>query len=267
MLTREANKVGQCFMKRARYYQFVMFTVCLFVAPIALLSAEDMVPLKIDYPPVVPHNGPEISIASTDVDYYREAGINDGGSRPPVTLLVPIDTTNVALHKPVTSSTGTTKLYANLPYIREHPTDITKNAPTNLDWITCGDKTSPARRDDAFLMVGSRKQWIQIDLGAEVNIYAVAVWHNYFRRYTVYNNVAVQICDKPEFQENVSTIFNNDTKNELGLGAGNDRLYCETRWGKLIDAHGIKGRYVRLYSNGCNLGKMNDYIQVEVYGK
>ncbi len=118
-----------------------------------------------------------------------------------------------------------------------------------------------------FLWVGSRMQWIQIDLGAEVDIYAVAVWHCYFIANTVFNNVVVQICDQPDFQENVSTIFNNDAKNELGLGTGKDRLYCETRWGKLIDARGIKGRYVRLYSNGSNLGKINYYIQVEVYGK
>jgi hypothetical protein len=182
-------------------------------------------------------------------------------------LWVPIGAANVALHKAVTSSTGTTNLHANLPYIRAHPTDISKNAPTNLNWITSGEKVWLPYSNMDFLQTGIRKQWIQIDLGAEVNIYAVAVWHCYFMRYTVFNNVVVQICDQPDFQENVSTIFNNDTKNELGLGAGKDRLYCETRWGKLIDAKGIKGRYVRLYSNGSNLGKINYYLQVEVYGK
>jgi len=254
-------------MKCARYYQHVVFTVCLILAPIVLLSAEEMVPLKIGYPPRVAHNGPVLQLTSTNVDYYEEAGPDFGGFKPPVALMVPIGTTNVALHKPVTSSTGTKYLYANLPYIREHPTEISKYAPTNLDWITGGNKASLAGINMDFLQAGIRNQWIQIDLGAEVNIYAVAVWHCYFMQYTVVNDVVVQICDKPEFQENVSTIFNNDTKNELGLGAGKDRLYCETRWGKLIDAHGITGRYVRLYSNGCNFGKSNYYLQVEVYGK
>ena len=184
-----------------------------------------------------------------------------------MTLLVPVGTTNVALHKPVSSSTGTTNLYANIRARHGDTTVITKGGPTNLNWITCGDKSSPLRRDDNLLMVGSGRQWIQVDLKAEVNIYAVAVWHCYYYLNQVFNNVVVQICDRPDFQENVSTIFNNDTKNELGLGAGKDRLYCETRWGKLIDAKGIKGRYVRLYSNGSNLGKINYYLQVEVYGK
>lgn len=239
----------------ARYYHYV--TVCLLVAPIALLPAEEMVPLKIDYPPAMAgfsgHNelGP-------DVECYD-------GSKPTVTLLVPLGTTNVALHKPVTASTGTTNLYADLPHIQQHPTEISKTAPANLDWITSGDKS--VRTNTAFLRVGVHKQYIQIDLGAEVRIYAVAVWHCYYYLNEVFNNVIVQICDQPDFQENVSTIFNNDVKNELGLGAGKDRLYCETRWGRLIDAKGIKGRYVRLYSNGSNLGKINYYLQVEVYGK
>ena len=38
-----------------------------------------------------------------------------------------------------------------------------------------------------------------------------------------------------------TTIFNNDFKNELGLGAGKDLNYVETYQGKLIDAKGAKG--------------------------
>ena len=43
--------------------------------------------------------------------------------------------------------------------------------------------------------------------------------------------------------------------------------YIETYQGKLIDAKGVKGRYVRLYSNGNTTNKMNHYIEVEVWGK
>ena len=242
-------------MMCARYYHYV--TVCLLVVPIAILAAEDMVTLKIDYPPAMAGFSGHTELG-TNVECYD-------GARPPVTLLVPLGTTNVALHKPVTSSNGTTNLYGNLPYIQQHPTEISRRAPTNLDWITSGDKS--AREETGFLQVGVRKQYVQIDLGAEVSINAVAVWHCYYYLNQVFNNVVVLVCDKSDFQEHVSTIFNNDSKNELGLGAGADRPYCETRWGKLIDAKGIKGRYVRLYSNGSNLGKINYYLQVEVYGK
>ena len=43
--------------------------------------------------------------------------------------------------------------------------------------------------------------------------------------------------------------------------------YVETYQGKLIDAKGAKGRYVRFYSNGNTTNKLNDYIEVEVWGK
>ena len=43
--------------------------------------------------------------------------------------------------------------------------------------------------------------------------------------------------------------------------------YVETAEGKLIDAKGVQGRYVRLYSKGNNNNDLNHYIEVEVYGK
>jgi len=41
----------------------------------------------------------------------------------------------------------------------------------------------------------------------------------------------------------------------------------ETAEGKLIDAKGVQGRYVRLYSNGNSNNDLTHYIEVEVYGK
>jgi len=62
------------------------------------------------------------------------------------------------------------------------------------------------------------------------------------------------------FAKDVNTIYDNSS-------AGKDRPYIESNRGKLIDAKGVKGRYVRLYSNGNTTNKMNDYIEVEVWGK
>ena len=67
--------------------------------------------------------------------------------------------------------------------------------------------------------------------------------------------------------KNVRTLFNNDTDNSAGLGAGTDMHYVETNKGELIDAKGVKARYVRLYSNGNNNNDLNHYIEVEVYGR
>jgi len=79
--------------------------------------------------------------------------------------------------------------------------------------------------------------------------------------------VVVQVSDDPSFRSGVTTIFNNDIHNDLGLGAGRDMNYIETYQGKLIDARGVAGRYVRLYSNGNTSNKLNHYIEVEVWGK
>ena len=43
--------------------------------------------------------------------------------------------------------------------------------------------------------------------------------------------------------------------------------WIETNEGRLIDAKGVKGRYVRLYSNGNTSNDMNHYIEIEVYGR
>jgi hypothetical protein len=83
----------------------------------------------------------------------------------------------------------------------------------------------------------------------------------------VYFNVVVQVSDDPDFIQNVKTVFNNDAVNRTGLGVGKDPLYIETYEGRLIDARGVRGRYVRLYSRGNSSTEMNHYIEVEVYGK
>jgi len=55
--------------------------------------------------------------------------------------------------------------------------------------------------------------------------------------------------------------------NVLGFGIGQDLVYIENYQGKLIDARGVKGRYVRLWSNGSTAGPLNRYIEVEVWGR
>jgi hypothetical protein len=77
----------------------------------------------------------------------------------------------------------------------------------------------------------------------------------------------VQIADDADFIENVRTVFNNDFDNSAGIGIGTNKNYIETAEGKLIDAKGAEGRYVRLYSNGNNVNGSNHYVEVEVFGK
>ncbi|MCP4610171.1 MAG: hypothetical protein GY845_15790 [Planctomycetes bacterium] len=165
-----------------------------------------------------------------------------GTPRPP--FLAPAGTTNVALGKLASSSD-------DQPIIGE------------IEMITDGDKEAA---DGSYVELGPFTQNITIDLKAIYEIYAIVIWH-FHQEARVYFDVVVQVADDPDFITNLRTLFNNDIDHSIGLGVGKDKHYIETYEGKLIDANGLRARYVRLYSNGNNFNDLNHYIEVEVYGK
>jgi hypothetical protein len=165
-----------------------------------------------------------------------------GKARPP--FLAPEGTTNLALGKPVKSSD-------EAPVIGE------------LKMVTDGDNEAG---DGSYVELGPFEQHVTIDLGKKSNIYAILVWH-YHKQPRVYFDVVVQVADDANFTTNVATLYNNDFDNSLKKGAGSDNNYVETSEGRLIDAKGVQGRYVRLYSNGNSNDDLNHYIEVAVYGK
>ncbi len=132
-----------------------------------------------------------------------------------------------------------------------------------LELITDGDKDAG---EGYFVELMDGLQWVQIDLEASSTINAVWIWH-FHSQARAYHDVVVQISDDAEFKEGVTTLFNNDYDESTEFGKGKDQPYVETRFGKLLDAKGTKGRYVRLYSAGNTSNSANHYIEVEVFGK
>jgi hypothetical protein len=128
--------------------------------------------------------------------------------------------------------------------------------------ITDGDK---AAAPGSFLELGPGKKWVQIDLKKPYKIHAIVVWH-FHQQARVYRDVVVQVSSDKDFKKNVTTVFNNDSDNSLGLGAGEDYEYLENNEGRLIKVDGVKGRYVRLYSKGNTSNRQNHYTEVEVFG-
>jgi hypothetical protein len=120
--------------------------------------------------------------------------------------------------------------------------------------------------DGTYVELKPGRQYITIDLEAKYTIYAVVVWH-FHKQPRIYNDVAVQVADDPDFISGVQALFNNDHDNTAGLGIGEHMNYVGTSEGKLIDGRGVEARYVRLYSNGSNASPANHYVEVEVYGK
>jgi hypothetical protein len=201
-------------------------------------KSDGLAPLPLSLPPPTlkgtPQNLPTNTTALPPTD------------KSPAPFYAPRGVKNIALGKPVTSS---------------NPTPITGELPQ----ITDGKKQALSEN---VVTLGRGLQWVQIDLQGEYSLYAVVLWHD-FAASVVYRDVIVQVSDDAEFETGVHTLFNNDQSNHSGLGAGTDREYFEnplTGEGKLVDAKGIKARYVRCYSHGSTENALNTYIEIEAYG-
>ena len=209
------------------------FTLALSALALAASASAADVLLKVEMPkPLFAGTPRPISLANLEPANAK---------RPDI--MVPADTTLLSKGKKVTSSDS-------LPVIGE------------LSYITDGDKTGI---DGAYVELGPSTQWVQIDLGATAKIAAVAVWH-FHSQARVYHDVIIQISDDAEFKKGVTTIFNNDDDNSSKLGKGKDLAYVETNHGRVLEAKGAAGRYVRLISNGNTSDELNHYCEVEVFG-
>lgn len=130
-------------------------------------------------------------------------------------------------------------------------------------FVTDGEKEA---NEGTYVEYGPGVQWVQIDLGKPMSIYAIVFWH-FHQSARIYHDVVLQVADDKDFVTNVRTLFNNDHDNSAGLGLGSDKEYWETYEGKLVDAGGQKARFVRLYSNGSIADDQNHYVEVEVWAK
>ncbi len=131
-----------------------------------------------------------------------------------------------------------------------------------LDMVNDGEKSGG---DGFFIELGPAPQWVQVDLGASHPLHAILMWH-YHSQARVDRDVIVQVSDDAAFKTGVTTVYNNDHDNSAKLGAGPDKEYIEVAEGRLVDPKGVKGRYVRFYSNGNTTNDLNHYVEVEVYG-
>jgi len=135
--------------------------------------------------------------------------------------------------------------------------------PETLAKITDGDKEAS---DQSIIFLRKGTQYIQMDLGSPSELFAIVIWHAH-NSAKVYRDVIVQLADDAAFTQNVRTIFNNDQDNSSKLGPGTDREFFETNEGKLINAKGEKAQFIRFYSKGSTESALNEYTEIEVYGR
>jgi hypothetical protein len=201
-------------------------------------AGADLAPLPLTLPPPAVKGTPPNLPTNTTAEPLT--------SKPRPPFYAPKGVANVALGKPVSAS-DTNLITGELRQI----TDGRKNAS-----------------EENVVTLRRGLQWVQIDLQGEFDLYAIVLWHD-FSSPVVYRGVIVQVSDDPLFKTGVRTLFNNDRQNSAGLGAGTDREYFDnplTGAGKLIDAKGIRARYLRCYSRGNTDNALNTYIEVEAYG-
>jgi len=205
-------------------------------APPAAAAGKDLAPIPLELPQ------PKFIGTPKNLVGVR-LKITEGPSMPRKPFLAPKGTCNLALKKPVTASDG----------------EPTIGTP---DLVTDGQAEAGT---ESYVELGPGVQWVQIDLQALGTLYAVVVWHEHHQP-VVYHDVVVQVADDKDFITNVRTLYNNDHDNTAGLGIGRDWEYLETNEGLLVEAKGIRARYVRLYSNGSTSSDVNRYTEVAVFG-
>jgi hypothetical protein len=236
-------------MKKSRHpLMRVSFTFCLgltlgtFILVQSTEAADDSaasgdkVPLMIKLPAPAFKGTPKDIQLSTYVEPLSDK------PRPP--MMVPAGLKNIAPSAKITSSD--------------------KNATADaLAKIVDGDKEAS---EQSIIYLRKGTQWVQMDFGSPQQIFAVVIWHAH-NSSKVYHDVIVQIADDQDFLQNVKPIFNNDQDNTSGLGVGTDREYFETHEGKLIDTKGVTARYIRFFSKGSTESALNEYTEIEVYGR
>ena len=199
------------------------------------LTAQEKVPLPLELPKPL-FVGTPVPFKVPNLE--RPTGVK----RPP--FLAPAGTVNLARGKPVTAS-DTEPVIGEIPF------------------VTDGDKKGT---EGTYVEFGPGLQWVQIDLGAPATLYAVVCWH-FHAQARAYHDVIVRVSDDLTFKTGAQTLFNNDSDNTSGFGTGKEPAYVETSEGRLIDAKGVRARYVRLYSKGNTTSDLNHYVEVEVFGK
>lgn len=193
----------------------------------------ETVPLKLKLP--------AHTLKGTPEDLPKGPNIEPVSDKPPTPVQVPKGVVNVAAGKPVTSSVP--------PFLGD------------LSQITDGKKEA---FDDDAVEFKKGTQWVQVDLGEEFAIHAVAMWHDH-RYVQAVHDVILQVSNDPEFKTGVTTLYNNDVDNSSGLGVGTDREYFELEFGRVVPAKGVKARYVRGYTKGSSQTALNCWQEIEVY--
>ncbi|TLS50664.1 hypothetical protein FE782_18335 [Paenibacillus antri] len=133
---------------------------------------------------------------------------------------------------------------------------VTSNGIASAGALSNVTNGNVSRDDYALISTSAGPKYVQVDLTDSYDIVGVNVrsdWGSDAASYRYGHDYVVQLAADAAFATGVTTIFNNDADNTLGLGAGTDPLYVEP-----VDGGGwniplttpVTARYVRFWGNG-----------------
>ena len=140
---------------------------------------------------------------------------------------------------------------------------VTLNSYPSENSSTIESITDGVGDSDNF-MYSNKIAWLYLDLGEEIVIDKIATkfW---------YNNsflVVIQTATDPDFTENLYTVFNNDTNNLVGVGAGTDGTYTDLGSGSVFNTFTFEkraARYIRVWAQNTDGRQYSMWEEIQVW--
>src|SRR5439155_21864710 len=133
---------------------------------------------------------PAPALKGTPKDIQLSSYVEPLSDKPRPPMMVPAGLKNLASGAKLTSSDANA-------------------TPETLAKITDGDKEAS---DQSIIFLRKGTQYVQMDLGAPSELFAIVIWHAH-NSAKVYHHVVVQLAADAEFTKNARIIFNNDPAN------------------------------------------------------
>ncbi len=131
--------------------------------------------------------------------------------------------------------------------------------------INDGNKSSNSYLELTDTASGTNEsRYIEIDLGDCYDLSRLNMFR-YYKDSRMYGATVILLSETIDFQQPVM-IYNSDTRNVHGFGAGNDRKYIETYNGKEIVFDTTSAQYIRVYVYGRDGATTDHFVELEVYG-
>ncbi|MBO9607045.1 MAG: hypothetical protein J7639_13885 [Paenibacillaceae bacterium] len=115
-----------------------------------------------------------------------------------------------------------------------------------------------------FLPTVPGPQYVQLDLGQNVDLSKVKLWH-YYNDSRIYHNVIIQVSTTADFSSGVTTLFNNDNDNSSGQGIGTDAEYYEGASGLELQFPAVTARFIRCWVDGNSVNDFGHWTELQVF--